>query len=110
MGTHPIFESDFDCLTEWQTPKSEKNSARLLPMFKEQCSIQTGYICRIAISLTFTDSISNQHVAVATIFFTCQNRHSGSLAPHANTGPGSDTPTCQSMRPLFNMSKKSKAS
>jgi len=19
MGTHPIFESDFDCLTEWRT-------------------------------------------------------------------------------------------
>jgi len=27
MGTHPIFESDFDCLTDWKTKsvKSEKH-------------------------------------------------------------------------------------
>merc|ERR1712189_74799 len=24
MGTHPIFENDFDCLTEWPKPKSPR--------------------------------------------------------------------------------------
>jgi len=27
MGTHPIFESDFDCLTEWQTSINESQIA-----------------------------------------------------------------------------------
>jgi len=25
MGTHPIFESDFDCLTEWRLHRDEVN-------------------------------------------------------------------------------------
>merc|ERR1711892_1265734 len=34
MGTHPIFESNFDCLTEWnrRNVKMEKNVARVAPM------------------------------------------------------------------------------
>merc|ERR1712227_329336 len=34
MGTHPIFESDFDCLTEWLEPKLENvKSARPAPLY-----------------------------------------------------------------------------
>merc|ERR1711953_1835 len=28
MGTHPIFESDFDCLTEWKMAQSDKRSLK----------------------------------------------------------------------------------
>merc|ERR1711953_788602 len=33
MGTHPIFESDFDCLTEW---KQSRRRSRRVSGFKQQ--------------------------------------------------------------------------
>merc|ERR1712037_229958 len=29
MGTHPIFESDFDCLTEWLPQKNSKQKSKV---------------------------------------------------------------------------------
>jgi len=33
MGTHPIFESDFDCLTEWETGNTAYWAASQIPEF-----------------------------------------------------------------------------
>merc|ERR1712037_1030829 len=43
MGTHPIFESDFDCLTEWPqfSPGTESSDTALLPLVSTTASMLT---------------------------------------------------------------------
>merc|ERR1712032_933262 len=43
MGTHPIFESDFDCLTEWPqfSPGTESSDTALLPLVSTTASMPT---------------------------------------------------------------------
>merc|ERR1712210_417812 len=43
MGTHPIFESDFDCLTEWPqfSPGTESSVTALLPLVSTTASMLT---------------------------------------------------------------------
>merc|ERR1711953_91070 len=43
MGTHPIFESDFDCLTEWPqfNPGTESSDTALLPLVSTTASMPT---------------------------------------------------------------------
>merc|ERR1712227_762550 len=45
MGTHPIFESDFDCLTEWEpgSPKRKKSSSDSDGSKQEQQPVQTEH-------------------------------------------------------------------
>merc|ERR1711911_159563 len=44
MGTHPIFESDFDCLTEWRKRK--------LPVEEPTLTETTGHLTMMGRSIT----------------------------------------------------------
>merc|ERR1711892_805824 len=40
MGTHPIFESDFDCLTESKKPNKMSSKEEIVQGFQQLCQMQ----------------------------------------------------------------------
>jgi len=44
MGTHPIFESDFDCLTEFEWWVGERHGSLIRPLFQQIIAEQVEII------------------------------------------------------------------
>merc|ERR1711990_1244527 len=82
MGTHPIFESDFDCLTE---PEMSQNSARETGSNRKY-SIHHG-IAFLTTFITYSffhaarKTLSNSKDSIS-IFWTESNFNSTTPAPH----------------------------
>merc|ERR1712048_1003514 len=76
MGTHPIFESDFDCLTEWcKMVFKIVSEERLTPLVQSYCP-KTGKqdeLCRQAIKTYaakwFTINSSNAYNSIEKMYF-----------------------------------------
>merc|ERR1739848_404584 len=48
MGTHPIFESDFDCLTEFKHMATEKSRREIADKFQSLCQEQRQFQQKVA--------------------------------------------------------------
>merc|ERR1711970_93323 len=62
MGTHPIFESDFDCLTDSSRPLSEYSMNRLSKRLCNPVLINSGINSFINRSLSTSDNLSAKSV------------------------------------------------
>merc|ERR1712106_486305 len=79
MGTHPIFESDFDCLTECQTELTRKETRTRRPMAVATMCTRTVVAAstpRVAITST------TPHPVVMTAGTTTQTRVNPAAANH----------------------------